>query len=125
MLLDYENDISILMAIGDVIYRRFAIRDLEYSNIIYKDRIMLSKDFKKILKTLDNEVKIWLKKVGKYHLYEKRESKQIPNVELREIINELETVLKDVASIDFFSVKKESNLNEEIEDLMKKNKKKK
>lgn len=113
------------MAIGDVIYRRFAIRDLEYSNIIYKDRIMLSKDFKKILKTLDNEVKIWLKKVGKYHLYEKRESKQIPNVELREIIYELETVLKDVASIDFFSVKKESNLNEEIEDLMKKNKKKK
>ncbi|MFN3196202.1 MAG: hypothetical protein ACE364_09655 [Chlorobiota bacterium] len=71
MLLDYENDISILMAIGDVIYRRFAIRDLEYSNIIYKDKIMLSKDFKKILKTLDNEVKIWLKKVGKYHLYEK------------------------------------------------------
>lgn len=46
-------------------------------------------------------------------------------MELREIIYELETVLKDVASIDFFSVKKESNLNEEIEDLMKKNKKKK
>lgn len=118
-LLDQNNPVTIFLSIGAIPYRRLSIREGIYYKLVFDNRQMLAKDFKKSLDLIDKELKKWLKEIGKLHMYEKKKSTFIPNKQLYDTLRELRNSIDKNISLDIFGVNSNSPIAKEIEQLMK------
>lgn len=120
-LLDQNNPVEIFLAIGSIPYRRASIRKGTYYYLSYRNKHMKAKDLKNSLKKIDAELKKWLAFIGKKHMYEKKKKTLIPNKTLKKSLQNIQKNTK-ATCVDIFSVKKGSDLAQELDELMMNNK---